>query len=122
MAIHRENLYVIHGKIKDMIFPCIILPLLYLLSIIVHLWEEMGLKEFILFMFNYELRQRKDMKVSASTLEILFNLIWNSFVSHSLDAKADSLGMRQGHQRRDIKPSSPITLLPYILFVLHFEK
>lgn len=57
---------------------------------ILHLWEEIGLREFYIFLLSYELRQRKDRKVRVSTLVILFILLGSSVVSHRLGVKADS--------------------------------
>jgi len=99
MAIHRENLHLLlHGKIKDSTILYITLLLLYLSSIMLttllvnacHLPMRGDKSKRIFFMFSYELRQRKHMKVSVSTLVILFILIWSSVVSHSLDVKAAS--------------------------------
>lgn len=38
-------------------------------------------------MFNFELKQGKDIKVSVPTLVMLFTLIWSWVVSHSLDTE-----------------------------------
>lgn len=47
-------------------------------------------------MFNFELKQGKDIKVSVPTLVVLFTLICSWVVSHSLDTE---LGSQQSCQR-----------------------